>query len=97
MIRVDRTRVTAPRTLKSKAAATELARAEKFFRRPAEKRTQEIFAFDAGLFGGLADSVPLNRALDTQLALLESFTKPEAPYSEMARQLLEPFLRKFVS
>jgi uncharacterized protein (TIGR02646 family) len=49
---------------------------------------------------GLADdpdSVPLNRALDTQLALLETFTKPEAPYSEMARQLLEPFLRKFVS
>ena len=49
---------------------------------------------------GLADdpdSVPLTRALETQLASLESFTKPEAPYSEMARQLLEPFLRKFIS
>jgi hypothetical protein len=49
---------------------------------------------------GLADdpdSVPLNRALDNQLLLLESFTKPEAPYSEMSRQLLEPFFQKFIS
>jgi uncharacterized protein (TIGR02646 family) len=49
---------------------------------------------------GLADdpdSVPLNRALDNQLAQLESFTKPDAPYSEMSRQLLEPFLKKFIS
>jgi hypothetical protein len=33
MIRVDRARVTAPRTLKSKAAAAELARAGTFHRR----------------------------------------------------------------
>lgn len=49
---------------------------------------------------GLAEtpnSVPLNRALERQLDLLESFTEPEAPYSEMARQLLEPFLRKFAN
>jgi uncharacterized protein (TIGR02646 family) len=36
----------------------------------------------------------LHRALDHQLELLESYTKPDQEYSEMARQLLEPFLRK---
>jgi uncharacterized protein (TIGR02646 family) len=39
------------------------------------------------------NSVPLNTAFDQQLDNLESFTEAEKPYSEMARQLLEPFLR----
>jgi uncharacterized protein (TIGR02646 family) len=50
MIRVDRTRVPEPHALKSKAAAVERARSEKFFRRPAAKRAQESFDFDPAVF-----------------------------------------------
>jgi uncharacterized protein (TIGR02646 family) len=63
-----------------------------------EKDLKVQMAITENIVLGLAEnptSVPLGRALDAQLALLESFTEPEKPYSEMARQLLEPFLRKF--
>lgn len=64
-----------------------------------EKELRVEMAVTEDIILGLSenpDSVPLNRALERQLDLLESFTSPDAPYSEMARQLLEPFLRKFV-
>ena len=51
MIRVDRTGVAAPRTLESMPASAERDRAESFYRRPAQKRTQETFSFDARFFG----------------------------------------------
>ena len=38
------------------------------------------------------NNTALNNAFSSQLDLLESFTKPEREYSEMATQLLLPFL-----
>jgi uncharacterized protein (TIGR02646 family) len=63
-----------------------------------EKQLKVQMAITEDIVLGLVEnpnSAALNRALETQLDLLESFTRPEAPYSEMARQLLEPFLRRF--
>jgi uncharacterized protein (TIGR02646 family) len=77
MIRVDRARVPAPRTLKSRAVAAALDRAEKFFRRPAQKRAQEIFLFD---FEPLAAD-DVREALDglfhSKCAYCEQFLPPE--------------------
>jgi uncharacterized protein (TIGR02646 family) len=61
------------------------------------KQLEVQMAITEGLVTALAatpDNAALEQTLDRQLELLESYTKPDKEYSEMARQLVEPFLRR---
>ncbi len=55
MIHVDRARVPDPAALRSADADAERKRAQRFFRRPTERRAQQAFDFDASLYA--ADEV----------------------------------------
>jgi uncharacterized protein (TIGR02646 family) len=50
MIHVDRAVVSEPAALQSEPAEAERKRAQRFFRRPAERRAQQSFDFDASIF-----------------------------------------------